>query len=173
MDVRQDYGEFDELIAGIYPELRNAARRKTRQIADAEDLLQTSILKAYRGFKNFQQGTNFRAWMYTVIATTAIDLARKKQSRVQEATLTQARETKAPSTASAESSFLDETTDPLIYAALESLPQSQRDVLWAIVIDGCSYKQVASRYNIPVGTVMSRYNRARTKAAKFLQANAK
>lgn len=168
MDVRRDYGTFDELIAGLYRELRRAARRKTLQAADAEDLLQAAILKGYQGFRNFQQGTNFRAWMYTILSTTAIDNARRKSSRVQEAELTAARVRNGPSDSSAEDAFFAEDTDPLIHEALRSLPAGQRDVLWAIAIDGCSYQQVADRYDIPMGTVMSRYHRARTKAAKYL-----
>src|SRR5437660_5798532 len=82
-DVPQDEGElrarFERdampLLSGLY----SAALRMTRNPADAEDLVQETILRAYRGFAGFQEGTNLKAWLYRILTNSFINTYRKKQ----------------------------------------------------------------------------------------------
>src|SRR5579863_1335565 len=72
---------FTELAMEHMPALYTAAMRMTRNRADAEDLVQETYLKAYRGFDSFQEGTNLRAWLYRILTNTYINAYRAKKRR--------------------------------------------------------------------------------------------
>jgi RNA polymerase sigma-70 factor (ECF subfamily) len=70
---------FERDVLPMMPNLYSAALRMTRDPTDAEDLLQETYLRAYRGFKGFETGTNLKAWMYRILTNTFINTYRKKQ----------------------------------------------------------------------------------------------
>src|SRR5437773_11305515 len=70
---------FEREVLPLLPNLYSAALRMTRNPADAEDLVQETYLRAYRGFSGFEEGTNLRAWMYRILTNTFINSYRKKQ----------------------------------------------------------------------------------------------
>src|SRR6185437_4032551 len=70
---------FDRDVLPLLPSLYGAALRMTRNPADAEDLLQETTLRAYRGFASFQEGTNLKAWLYRILTNSFINIYRKKQ----------------------------------------------------------------------------------------------
>src|ERR1700754_186277 len=76
-----DQAEFAELAMEYMPSLYSAALRMTRNPADAEDLVQETYLKAYRGFGGFQEGTNLKAWLYRILTNTFINNYRAKKRR--------------------------------------------------------------------------------------------
>src|SRR4051812_50205316 len=82
-----DQARFAELAMEHMSSLYTAALRMTRNPADAEDLVQETYLKAYRGFGGFQEGTNLKAWLYRVLTNTYINSYRAKQRRPQESDL--------------------------------------------------------------------------------------
>src|SRR5437660_8712691 len=82
-DVPQDEGElrprFERDAMPLLPGLYSAALRLTRNPSDAEDVVQETFLRAYRGFRGFQEGTNLKAWLYRILTNTFINAYRKKK----------------------------------------------------------------------------------------------
>src|SRR6266487_1497869 len=128
------------LLNGMY----SAAYRLTRNAADAEDLVQETFLRAYRGFRQFQEGTNLKAWLYRILMNTFINSYRKKQ--------------REPRTIS----------DDEVEAALQSLPEQFRVAVLLADVEGFSYKEIADITQVPIGTVMSRLHRGRRALEKRL-----
>ena len=151
------------------PQLYSAALRMTRNSADAEDLVQETYLRAYRGFAGFQAGTNLRAWLFRILTNTFINTYRAKQRRPQETELADVedlymyRRIGALNTAarSAEDQLFDLFTDDEVKQALEDLPESFRLPVLLADVEGFAYKEIAEMLNIPIGTVMSRLHRGR------------
>jgi RNA polymerase sigma-70 factor (ECF subfamily) len=145
-----------------------AALRLTRNRADAEDLLQETYLRAYRGFGGFRPGTNLRAWLYRILTNTYINSYRKRQREplvvpddsVDEWYLYD-RLAREGAGASAETEVLDALPDEEVQAALESLPEQFRMSVLLADVEGFSYKEIADILGVPLGTVMSRLHRGR------------
>src|SRR5258705_11276988 len=76
-----DQAEFAELAMPFMSALYSAALRMTRKPADAEDLVQETYLRAYRGFGGFKDGTNLKAWLYKILTNTFINTYRAKKRR--------------------------------------------------------------------------------------------
>src|SRR5579885_427820 len=76
-----DEARFTELTMEYMPALYSAALRMTRNPADAEDLVQETYLRAYRGFEGFREGTNLKAWLYKILTNTFINQYRAKKRR--------------------------------------------------------------------------------------------
>ena len=82
-----DRARFAEQAMPFAPQLYSAALRMTRNTADAEDLVQETYLKGYRGFATFEEGTNLRAWLFRILTNTYINTYRAKQRRPEETEL--------------------------------------------------------------------------------------
>src|SRR3954462_10362741 len=82
-----DQATFEAQAMEFMPSLYGAALRMTRNAADAEDLVQETYLKAYRGFGGFEQGTNLKAWLYRILTNTYINSYRAKRRRPEESDL--------------------------------------------------------------------------------------
>src|SRR5215510_78177 len=82
-----DQATFADQAMGLMPSLYAAALRMTRNPADAEDLVQETYLRAYRGFGGFEQGTNLKAWLYRILTNTYINSYRAKKRRPDETEL--------------------------------------------------------------------------------------
>ncbi len=158
--------------------LYSAAMRMTRNRADAEDLVQETYLRAYRGYDRFEEGTNLRAWLYRILTNTFINSYRAKQRRPDETDLSDVedlylyRRLGGMETAelgrSAEDTLLDTVTDTEVKAALDSLPEQFRVAVLLADVEGFSYKEIAEMLDIPIGTVMSRLHRGRKALQKTL-----
>src|SRR5690606_26524398 len=158
--------------------LYSAALRMTRNAADAEDLVQETYLKAYRGFGGFEEGTNLKAWLYRILTNTYINAYRAKQRRPdetehdeREATYTHRRPgglEAARASRSAEDELLDLFTEAEVKEALEELPERFRMPVLLADVEGFSYKEIAEILDIPMGTVMSRLHRGRKGLEKLL-----
>jgi RNA polymerase sigma-70 factor (ECF subfamily) len=145
--------------------------RMTRNRAEAEDLVQETYLKAYRGFGGFQEGTNLKAWMYRILTNTYINMDRSKQRRPDETDLAEVEDLYlyrrlgglegATAGRSAEDELLDTFTEAEVKQALESLPENFRMAVLLADVEGFSYKEIAEILDIPIGTVMSRLHRGR------------
>lgn len=153
----------------------SAAYRLTRNGADAEDLVQDTFLRAYRGFHQFREGTNIKAWLYRILTNTFINTYRKKQREPQtipgddvEDWYLYSRMTEAGMTPSAEDSVLDSLTDEDVQEALSSLPDRFRIPVLLADVEGFSYKEIAEITDVPVETVMSRLHRGRKVLQKLL-----
>jgi RNA polymerase sigma-70 factor, ECF subfamily len=166
-----DRATFQQQAMEYMPQLFAAARRMTRNTADAEDLVQETYLKAYRGFGSFEQGSNLRAWMFRILTNTFINMYRAKQRRVEESDLADVEDLYlyrriggiegALMSRSAEDQLMDVFTDDEVKAALEHLPESFRLPVLLADVEDFSYKEIAEMLEIPIGTVMSRLHRGR------------
>jgi RNA polymerase sigma-70 factor (ECF subfamily) len=159
------------LLSGMY----SSALRMTRNPADAEDLVQETFLRAYRGFAGFQEGTNLKAWLYRILTNTFINSYRKKQREPKtvpddnvEDWYLYDRLAAQSSEASAEATVLETMPDEDVKAALDALPEAFRMAVLLADVEGFSYKEIAEILDIPIGTVMSRLHRGRRALEKAL-----
>ena len=174
-DDRARRERFERDALPLMPNLYSAALRLTRNPADAEDLVQETFLRAYRGFSGFTEGTNLKAWLYRILTNTFINSYRKKQREPQTVL-----EDELPewylyerlggqgAAASAESTVLSQIPDEDVQAALDSLPEGFRMAVWLADVEGFAYKEIAEILDIPIGTVMSRLHRGRKALEKRL-----
>jgi len=173
-----DQATFAEQAMPFMDSLYAAARRMTRNDADAEDLVQETYLKAYRGFGGFQEGTNLKAWLYRILTNTFINTYRAKRRRPSESDLDDVEDLYlyrrlgglelAGLGRSAEEDLLESYTDDEVKAAIESLPEQFRMAVLLADVEGFSYKEIADILDIPIGTVMSRLHRGRKGLQKKL-----
>jgi RNA polymerase sigma-70 factor (ECF subfamily) len=166
---------FEREVLPLLPNLYSAALRMTRNPADAEDLVQETYLRAYRGFSGFEEGTNLRAWMYRILTNTFINSYRKKQREpvtVQEDDLDEwylfDRLGESGVEPSAEAEVIRGMPDEDVQKALEALPEGFRLAVLLADVEGFSYKEIAEILGIPIGTVMSRLHRGRRALEKAL-----
>jgi len=166
---------FEAEALPLLPGMYSAAYRLTRNAADAEDLVQETFLRAYRGFHQFQQGTNLKAWLYRILMNTFINTYRKKQreprtisdDEVEDWYLysKMAGEGLEPS---AETSVIESLPDEDVQEALQSIPEQFRVAVLLADVEGFSYKEIAEITGVPIGTVMSRLHRGRRALEKRL-----
>lgn len=155
----------------LFDVLARGARRLTRCDADADDLLQDTLLHAYLGFGTFREGTNLKAWLFRIMYNRWVSTHRVKQRRVTEVsvdTLTEGLLTAGLSrlpaaSRSAEADVLDALPDSDIRTAMKALPAGFAEAVYYADIEGYTYAQTAAILDIPLGTVMSRVSRARTR----------
>jgi RNA polymerase sigma-70 factor (ECF subfamily) len=153
-------GFFDQNIS---PHLRGAynfARWLVRNDQDAEDIVQESFMKALTAADEFR-GHDARAWLFTIVRNTAINLLRRRRS---DRLVPWQDEMPEPvdTGADPESAVLSSSRRERIRAAIASLPDDYREALILREFEGLSYKEIASVINTPIGTVMSRLSRARS-----------
>ncbi len=169
---------FAEQAMEHMPSLYSAALRMTRNPSDAEDLVQETYLKAYRGFGGFEQGTNLKAWLYRILTNTYINQYRAKKRRPEQSDLDNVedlylyRRLGGLETArigrSAEDELMDWFTEADVKEAVEELPEQFRIAVLLADVEGFSYKEIAEILDIPIGTVMSRLHRGRKALEKKL-----
>ena len=150
-------------------QLFKTALRMTRSREDAEDLVQETYLKAYRHYRRFEEGTNFKAWLFRIMKNTFINGYRKKKLQpakvdfeeieggLESLVLPDGRETALDP----EARFLESEMDDGVQKAMAELPRDYRIVVLLADLEGFAYKEVAAILEIPVGTVMSRLYRGR------------
>jgi RNA polymerase sigma-70 factor (ECF subfamily) len=163
-----------EYMSALY----SAALRMTRNPSDAEDLVQETYLRAYRGFGGFEQGTNLKAWLYRILTNTFINSYRAKQRRPDETELDEGENLylyrrlggleAATAGRSAEDELMDWFTDAEVKKAVEDLPENFRIPVLLADVEGFSYKEIAEILDVPIGTVMSRLHRGRKALQKEL-----
>ncbi len=139
------------------------ALRLTDNAADADDLVQETMMKAYRVWHQFQPGTNAKAWLLTILRTTFINEYRVRTRRRE----TFEREVEpfiaADDSAEAdpENAFFDSMVDDEVTRAVAALPPAYRDVVELTDLEGMRYEESARILGVPVGTIKSRLFRAR------------
>jgi len=173
-----DQATFAEQAMPFMDGLYAAALRMTRNAADAEDLVQDTYLRAYRGFGGFEQGTNLKAWLYRILTNAFINSYRSKKRRPDETELDEGEDLylfrrlggleAAAMGRSAEDELMDLLSESEVKDALESLPESFRMVVLLADVEGFQYKEIADILDIPIGTVMSRLHRGRKALQKRL-----
>lgn len=174
-DLRESESEeqrsvrFERDAMSYLDQLYGAALRMTRNPADAEDVVQETYAKAFSSFKQFTPGTNLKAWLYRILTNTYINSYRKSQRQpqtsgtpdVEDWQLARAASHSSGGLPSAELEALGRMPDPLVSQALDELTPDFREVVLLADVEGFSYKEIAEIMGTPIGTVMSRLNRAR------------
>lgn len=172
-DKRQ---QFEALAYPHMDALYRTALRLTRNPLDAEDLVQEVYLRGFRFLEKFEQGTNFKAWIFRILTNTFINEYRKKARTPQHVEFEERTENVA-SEAAAEQRFtapneLQDHTQLFgdeVNAALQTLSEDFRLVIILCDIEEFAYKEIAKILGIPMGTVMSRLSRARAQLQKQLR----
>jgi len=170
---KQRRQRFEAEVLPHLDAMHRTAIRLTRSAADADDLVQDSVIKAYRFFDSYEQGTNVRAWLLKIL--TNLFFSRHRRSTLENnVSAMGAVDPVADGWMSAAS--MAPTRDPerlverpLLEASvgkvLDELPEDFRTVLVLVDIEGLTYREVADAMGCPIGTVMSRLHRARKAVA--------
>ena len=166
---------FDQDILPHLDLLYRVALRYSREPARAEDLVQDTLLKAFRSWDKFQPGTSARAWLLAIMRNTFINIYRREKR--EPITLDLERMDLQPSTSEAEDNdpegaFFDQIVDERILRALDALPLDFREVLVLSDVEGLPYAEISQALDIPAGTVKSRLFRARKLMQKDLYSHA-
>jgi len=145
--------------------LLRVARRLMSDAVAAEDLVQESLLLAWRGFHQFQAGTNARAWLFKILFNAFHGRGRRPEASTVTVPLPDALRDQAWNASIA----LDRAA---MNAALAELGVEHRAVLLLAVVEGFTCQEIAGILSIPIGTVMSRLSRARQALRSRLQPGA-
>jgi RNA polymerase sigma-70 factor (ECF subfamily) len=161
--------EFETLLTPVLPAAYRAALHFTRSPADAEDAVQQASLQAWRAFRTFTGGTNFRAW-FLCIVTNVCRSEFRRQSRTPMALAFDDPGTEGlplsdvladETELSPEGAVMGQLDAAEIQAALLSLPEEYRTVATLYFVDDLSYQEIAAAVQCPIGTVRSRLHRGR------------
>jgi RNA polymerase sigma-70 factor (ECF subfamily) len=128
----------------------------------ADDLVQETLFKAWNHFDSFQEGTNLKAWLFTILRNTYFSERRKRKREVEDADGSYAAQLASPPEQQAHMDMED------FRAVLARLPDDQREALILVGAAGFSYEEAANISGCPVGTIKSRVNRARGRLADLL-----
>jgi RNA polymerase sigma-70 factor (ECF subfamily) len=166
---------------GYMRQLHAKASRMTRNHSDAEDLVQETYARAFASFHQFKEGTNLRAWLNRILTNTFISRYRKRQREpvlttagLEDWQLERAHSRSAEVAASARSAeelALDRIPDSGVTEALQQLPNDFRMAVYLADVEGFGYREIAEIMHCPIGTVMSRLHRGRSRLRELLENN--
>jgi RNA polymerase sigma-70 factor (ECF subfamily) len=154
---------FAEGVMGSIPSLRSFAVSLTRNLDQAEDLVQETVLRAISKQEQFVVGTNLQAWLFTILRNQFFSEHRKAVREVEDVN---------GCYAATMISMPDQEDRIMIQdleAALDQLPQGQREAIILVGAEGLSYEEAAQALGCAVGTVKSRVNRARHCLAELMR----
>lgn len=166
-DEQKKQKDFDEEIIPHMDALYNFALRLTTDPNDAEDLVQDTIVKAYRFFSSYEKGTNAKAWMFRILKNSFINNYRKtskKPSQVDYDEVSSYYESiraERTETSDLESLMFREMMDDDLSTALKRLPEDFRTVVLLCDVEGYTYEEIANMLDVPIGTIRSRLHRGR------------
>jgi RNA polymerase sigma-70 factor (ECF subfamily) len=153
---------FRDGLARALPALRAFARGLARDATLADDLVQETLLKAWSARDSFTEGTNLRAWLFTILRNAYYSQLRKRRREIEDADGAMAAMVTVEPGHDMSLLFRD------FMAALQTLPAEQREALMLIGAAGLSYEDAASVCGCAVGTIKSRINRGRARLATLL-----
>lgn len=159
---RDERREFEELALPHLDSLYGTALRLTHNEKDAEDLVQDTILRAFRFFHRFERGTNVKAWLFKILTNTFANKYRKRQRErtILDEVQTQA-EINEAGLPDPEAALAARLVSDQVKEALESVPEEFRLAVILADLEDFSYREIAEIVDCPIGTVMSRIYRGR------------
>jgi RNA polymerase sigma-70 factor (ECF subfamily) len=144
--------------------LYRVALRLSGNPADADDLVQETMLKAYRSWDQYQQGTNAKGWLITILRNSFINEYRRRTRHPETVDV----DTIEPFAVFSDiqdddpqGAFFDRIVDDEVLRAIDQLPEAFRETVVLSDVEGMSYQEIAKILGVPVGTVKSRLFRAR------------
>jgi RNA polymerase sigma-70 factor, ECF subfamily len=168
---------FEQEVVPLRNILYRNAFRMSRNHADAEDLVQETMMKAYAGFHSFQPDTNVHAWLARILKNSYISSYRTKRRRPAQYSTEEVSEQRLVDTycrsapaqlRSAEDQALDSLLDNQIKTAMQALPEHLRNVVYYADVEGLRYQEIAAIMNTPTGTVASQLSRGRSRLRRLL-----
>jgi len=159
--------DFNDEILPHLDALYNFALRLTTDPNDAEDLVQDSIVKAFRFFSSYEKGTNAKAWLFRILKNSYINSYRKKSSKPREidydevATFYETIRAERTETSDLEDKMFRELIDDDITKALDEIPEDFRTVVLLCDVEDFTYEEIANMLDVPIGTIRSRLHRGR------------
>jgi RNA polymerase sigma-70 factor, ECF subfamily len=159
---RQPKASFKELLVAEIPNLRAFGASLSGSMHVADDLVQDTLLKAWSHSGSFMEGTNIRAWLFTILRNTYYSMYRKRGREVQDTDGIYSSRVAVPADQDGALDLAD------LRIALGKLPEEQREVLIMVGATGLSYEEAAVVCGVAVGTVKSRVNRGRNRLAELL-----
>ncbi len=154
----------DHMLATV-PSLRAFAVSLTNSRDRADDLVQDTLMRAWANIDRFERGTNLEAWLFTILRNLFHSEYRSRRREVEDADGSYAARLRTHPDQQARLDYEDFRT------ALTKLPPDQREALLLVGAQGLSYEEAAEVCNVPLGTVKSRVNRARSRLAALLDLN--
>lgn len=149
-------------IQALLPSLKRFARSLCRDAVKADDLVQETFLKAWQNLDSYEEGTNLRAWLFTILRNTHLSELRRLRKEVEDVDGLQAERMRAADDPEWHVRMKD------LAWAWHSLPFDQQEALMLVGVEGMSYDDVAEILGCATGTIKSRVNRAREKLADIL-----
>jgi len=173
---QQRAGRFEREVFRYRAQLYSVALRLTRNQADADDLVQETLTRAYASFGRFEPGTNAKAWLFRILTNTFISGCRKRQHEPQPLPISDLQDWQLARAAcpppsglrSPDTEVLDKLPDPRLQRALHQLPGHFRTAVYLADIEGYGMKEIADIMGTPIGTVTSRLYRARRQLRALL-----
>ena len=155
---------FERLVLPLQDSLFHAALAMTRREADALDLVQDALLKAWRSAGSFNRGDNLKAWLFTILRNAYLDRCRTR--RAEPAPL---EDTAGPLDTDAAPAALEEILPDELLRALRGLTPAHQLLLQLCDLEGLSYREIADVLGCPLGSVMSGLHNARTRLREKLR----
>jgi RNA polymerase sigma-70 factor (ECF subfamily) len=170
MATATESARFEEAITPHLDAAYNLARWLVRGKDEAEDLVQESCLRAWKGFSGFRGG-DMRSWLLAIVRNTCYSWLRSNRRQDLAVEFDEGAHTPEADTPDAEGLLVAEASRDALTRALEELPAEFREALVLRELEGLSYKEIGDVAGVPVGTVMSRLARARARLANILAAD--
>ncbi|MCG2587875.1 sigma-70 family RNA polymerase sigma factor [Rhodohalobacter sulfatireducens] len=159
--------DFNEEIIPHLDALYNFGLRLTSDPNDAEDLVQDTIVKAYRFFSSYEKGTNAKAWLFRILKNSYINNYRKKSKKPQQvdydevSTFYETIRAERTDTSDLEDKMFRELIDDELSNALDNIPEDFRTVVLLCDVEDFTYEEIANMLDVPIGTIRSRLHRGR------------
>lgn len=149
-------------ILKLIPNLRAFAMSLAQDEERADDLVQETLVKALEHIDSFVEGTNLRAWLFTILRNTYFSEYRKKRREVEDVDSVHANKVAVPCGQDSHMEMID------MRRAMEHIPLEQQEALFLVGVDGMSYDEAAELAGVAIGTIKSRVNRGRIRLAELL-----
>lgn len=163
--------KFEATALPYVDSIYRSAFRMVGNESDAQDLVQDTYLRAYRFFDKFKEGTNCKAWLFTILKNTFINTINRdrKQPRMVSLSEIEERGVDLPADVDPADEIFGDLFDDDIAAAMDAMPDGYRNAVLLADVEEFSYKEIADTIGCPIGTVMSRLCRGRRLLRKILQ----
>lgn len=168
--TQDEFKKQEDFKAEMLPHLDalyNFALRLTTDPIDAEDLVQETIVKAFRFFNSYEKGTNAKAWLFRILKNSYINIYRKKSKQPHQvdydevSTYYETVRSEQSDTTDMEDIMYRDMLDDQITGALQRLPEDFRMVVLLCDVEGFTYEEIANMLDVPIGTIRSRLHRGR------------